>query len=184
MIGGGVAGTRATRMAAGIGAEVTILDRSMPRLPELDERSKKHALPGFRRSTVIGEEVFSADVVIGAMLVPGASAPKLVSRGMLSSLRKGAVIVDVAEPSYEVDGVVQYCGANMPQNCPAHVKPGPEQRCAAVWLGTREQALCSCPRKFSPAPIGGMLTYRGVTDGLGYHIRRWSRPRSDPTGPP
>jgi alanine dehydrogenase len=134
VLGGGVVGTHAARVAVGLGAEVTILDRSIPRLRELDELFKGRVRTGFSTMDVLENEVFAADVIIGAVLVSGASAPKLVSRGMLRSMRKGAVIVDVAidqggcfetsrptthaDPTYEVDGVIHYCVANMPGAVP------------------------------------------------------------------
>jgi alanine dehydrogenase len=134
VLGGGVVGTHAARMAVGLGAEVTILDRSIPRLRELDELFGGRVRTRFSTIDVLENEVFAADVVIGAVLVPGASAPKLVSRGMLGSMRKRAVIVDVAidqggcfetsrptthaDPTYEVDGVIHYCVANMPGAVP------------------------------------------------------------------
>jgi alanine dehydrogenase len=134
VIGGGVVGTHAARMAAGLGAEVSILDRSIGRLRELDELFEGRVRTKFSTIDSIEEEVFAADVVIGAVLVPGASAPKLVSRSMLSSMRKGSVMVDVAidqggcfetshptthdDPTYDVDGVIHYCVANMPGAVP------------------------------------------------------------------
>src|SRR2546426_1862755 len=96
IIGGGVVGTHAARMAVGLGAEVTILDRSIPRLRELDELFTGRIRTRFPTTEAIEQEVFAADVVIGAVLVPGASAPKLVTRKMLKSMQPGAVIVDVA----------------------------------------------------------------------------------------
>ncbi|WP_024512873.1 alanine dehydrogenase [Bradyrhizobium sp. ARR65] len=134
VIGGGVVGTHAARMAVGLGAEVSILDRSIPRLRELDELFEGRVRTRYSTLEAIEEEVFAADVVIGAVLIPGASAPKLVSRGMLRSMRKGSVMIDVAidqggcfetsrptthaEPTYEVDGVIHYCVANMPGAVP------------------------------------------------------------------
>ncbi len=134
VLGGGVVGTHAARMAAGSGAEVSVLDRSLPRLRELDDLFQGRVRTRFSSIATIEEEVFSADVVIGAVLVPGASAPRLVTRGMLKSMKRGAVIVDVAidqggcfetshatthaDPTYEVDGVVHYCVANMPGSVP------------------------------------------------------------------
>jgi len=134
VIGGGVVGTHASRTAVGLGAEVTILDRSIGRLRELDELFEGRVRTRFSTIDAVEEEVFAADVVIGAVLVPGASAPKLVSRSMLGSMRKGAVIVDVAidqggcfetshptthaDPTYEVEGVIHYCVANMPGAVP------------------------------------------------------------------
>jgi alanine dehydrogenase len=134
VIGGGVVGTNAARMAAGLGAEVTILDRSIPRLRELDELFETRARTRFSTIEAIEDEAFSADVVIGAVLVPGRSAPKLLTRQMLKSMRRGAVLVDVAidqggcfetsratthaDPTYELDGVIHYCVANMPGSVP------------------------------------------------------------------
>jgi alanine dehydrogenase len=134
VIGGGVVGTHAARMAAGLGAEVTILDRSIPRLRELDELFGGRVRTRFPTSEAIEQEVFAADAVIGAVLVPGASAPKLVTRKMLKSMQQGSVLVDVAidqggcfetshatthaEPTFEVDGIIHYCVANMPGAVP------------------------------------------------------------------
>lgn len=130
VIGGGVVGTNALRMAIGMEAQVTVIDKSLPRLAQLDE------LFGARLDTIystveaIEEQVISADLVIGAVLVPGAAAPKLVTRDMIKRMRRGSVLVDVAidqggcfetshatthaNPTYVVDGVVHYCVANMP----------------------------------------------------------------------
>ena len=134
VLGGGVVGTHAARMAVGLGAEVTILDRSIPRLRELDELFEGRARTRFSTIEAVEHEVFAADVVIGAVLVPGASAPKLITREMLKSMQKGAVLVDVAidqggcfetshatthaDPTYEVDGIIHYCVANMPGAVP------------------------------------------------------------------
>ncbi|OBZ94196.1 alanine dehydrogenase [Pararhizobium polonicum] len=134
VIGGGVVGLHAARMAAGLGADVSILDRSIPRLRQLDDLFAGRVHTRFSTIDALEEEVFSADLVIGAVLIPGAAAPKLVTREMLSGMKKGAVIVDVAidqggcfetshatthsDPTYEVDGVVHYCVANMPGAVP------------------------------------------------------------------
>jgi alanine dehydrogenase len=134
VIGGGIVGTHAARMAAGLGAEVSILDRSLPRLRELDELFSGRVRTRFSTAEALDHELAAADVVIGAVLVPGASAPKLVTRSMLKSMKRGAVIVDVAidqggcfetshatthdNPTYEVDGVIHYCVANMPGAVP------------------------------------------------------------------
>ena len=134
VIGGGVVGLHAAKMAAGLGAEVTILDRSLPRLRQLDDIFAGRVRTRFSTIDALEEEVFAADLVIGAVLIPGAAAPKLVTREMLSGMKKGSVIVDVAidqggcfetshatthsEPTYEVDGVIHYCVANMPGAVP------------------------------------------------------------------
>ncbi|WP_234188844.1 alanine dehydrogenase [Shinella sp. NM-101] len=134
IIGGGVVGLHAAKMAAGLGADVSILDRSIPRLRQLDDLFGGRVHTRYSTIDALEEEVFSADLVIGAVLIPGAAAPKLVTREMLSGMKKGAVIVDVAidqggcfetshatthsDPTYEVDGVVHYCVANMPGAVP------------------------------------------------------------------
>jgi alanine dehydrogenase len=130
VIGGGVVGTHAARVAAGMGAEVTVLDRSLPRLRALDETFGGLFRTGYASAGLTAEKVAEADLVIGAVLIPGAAAPKLVSRAQLSTMKPGAAVVDVAidqggcfetsrpttheDPIYEVDGVMHYCVANMP----------------------------------------------------------------------
>jgi len=134
IIGGGVVGTQAARMATGLGAEVSILDRSLSRLKEIDDIFAGRVRTRFSTLEAIDHEIAMADVVIGAVLIPGASAPKLVTRAMLKDMKKGAVIVDVAidqggcfetshptthdHPTYEVDGIIHYCVANMPGAVP------------------------------------------------------------------
>jgi len=130
VIGGGVVGTHAARMAVGLGASVTVLDRSLPRLRELEEIFDGRVTTRFSTRGALAEEVAAADAVIGAVLIPGAAAPKLVTRAMLATMKPGAVLVDVAidqggcfetshatthqDPTYLVDGIVHYCVANMP----------------------------------------------------------------------
>ena len=96
VIGGGVVGLHAAKMAVGLGADVTILDRSLPRLRQLDDLFSGRVHTRFSTIDALEEEVFSADLVIGAVLIPGAAAPKLVTKEMLSGMKQGAVIVDVA----------------------------------------------------------------------------------------
>jgi len=130
ILGGGVVGLNAARMAAGLGSDVTILDRSLPRLKQIDERFGPHIKTVYSTTDAIEKYVQDADLVIGAVLLPGAAAPKLITRDMLKTMKKGAVLVDVAidqggcfetskptthaDPTYEVDGVLHYCVANMP----------------------------------------------------------------------
>ncbi len=134
IIGGGVVGTNAAKMAVGLGARVTILDLSLDRLRQLDDifRGEVQTLASSRAH--IEDAVKRADLLIGGVLIPGAAAPKLVTRDMIRGMKKGAVIVDVAidqggcvetahptthsNPVYEVDGVVHYCVANMPGAVP------------------------------------------------------------------
>ncbi len=134
VIGGGVVGTHAARMAVGLGAEVTIVDRSIPRLRELDELFQGRVRTRYSTLETIDHEISIADAVIGAVLIPGASAPQLVTRAMLKHMKPGSVLVDVAidqggcfetskptthaEPTYVVDGIIHYCVANMPGAVP------------------------------------------------------------------
>lgn len=134
VLGGGVVGTHAATLAVGMRADVTILDVSPRRFPELEELFGTTArVLQSEPMTMLGE-LEHADVVIGAVLVPGAAAPKLVSRGNLARLKPGALLVDVAidqcgcfetsrpttydDPTYDVDGIVHYCVANMPGGVP------------------------------------------------------------------
>jgi len=130
VIGGGVVGTHAARMAVGLGAEVTIFDRSIQRLRELDDLFEGRAKVLYSTVDVLEEHVLDADAVIGAVLIPGAAAPKLVTDAQIKKMRRGSVLVDVAidqggcfetsyatthaKPTYRVHGVVHYCVANMP----------------------------------------------------------------------
>ena len=130
VIGGGVVGTNAARMALGLQADVTILDKSIERLRELDAMYSGRIRTVYSNQHNLEEHVLAADLVIGAVLIPGAAAPKLVTKGMIKNMRAGSAIVDVAidqggcfetskatthaDPTYVVDDVVHYCVANMP----------------------------------------------------------------------
>ncbi|WP_370276989.1 alanine dehydrogenase [Pontibacterium sp.] len=130
VIGGGVVGENAARMALGLGAQVTIIDRSVPRLKQLDAQFDGRLQTLYSTQDNIEAAVLSADLIVGAVLIPGAAAPKLVTRDMVAQMKPGTVMVDVAidqggcfetsrptthqDPIYEVDHVVHYCVANMP----------------------------------------------------------------------
>ena len=134
VIGGGVVGTQAATVACGMGATVVVFDKSLPRLRELDAQFAGRIVTRYPTRDAIQEEIASADAVIGAVLVPGATAPKILTRAMLAVMKPGAVIVDVAidqggcfetshptthlDPTYVVDGIVHYCVANMPGAVP------------------------------------------------------------------
>jgi alanine dehydrogenase len=134
VLGGGVVGSNAARMAAGLGAEVVVLERSIPRMRELDDLYQGRILTRYSTIAAVEDEILKADVVIGAVLTAGATAPKLVRREHLKQMKPGSVLVDVsidqggcfetskptthAEPTYTVDGVVHYCVANMPGAAP------------------------------------------------------------------
>lgn len=133
VIGGGVVGTEAARMAMGLGASVTIMDRNLNRLRELDALFGPHLKTLFSTSLAIEAEVQKADLVIGSVLIPGKTAPKLITCDMIRKMHPGSVIVDVAidqggcsetsrptthdDPTYVVDGVIHYCVTNMPAVC-------------------------------------------------------------------
>lgn len=130
ILGGGVVGANAAKMAAGLGARVVILDKNLDRLRYLDDVMEANVITMKSNEYNIREALKNADLVVGAVLVPGGKAPKLVTRKMLKTMKPGSVIVDVAidqggcvetsrptcpsEPTYEVDGVIHYCVANMP----------------------------------------------------------------------
>lgn len=134
ILGGGIVGINAAFMAAGMGADVTIADISLPRLRYLDEIMPKNVKTLYSSTYNIEAELPETDLVIGAVLIPGAKAPHLITRAMLSKLKKGSVLVDVAidqggcfetshptthaQPIYEVDGIVHYCVANIPGAVP------------------------------------------------------------------
>lgn len=134
VLGGGIVGTQAAKMAAGLGANVTIMDISLNRLRQLDDIMPANVTTQYSNEYNIREAVKTADLVIGGVLIPGAKAPKLITRDMLPTMREGTVIVDVAidqggcfetskptthaDPTYVIDGVVHYCVANMPGAVP------------------------------------------------------------------
>lgn len=134
VLGGGVVGMNAARMAAGLGAEVVIVERSIPRMRDLDNMFQGRVITRYSTQDAIEEEVLKADVVIGAVLTAGASAPTMIRREHLAKMKPGSVLVDVSidqggcfetsrptthkDPTYVIDGVVHYCVANMPGAAP------------------------------------------------------------------
>ena len=134
ILGGGIVGTQAAKMAAGMAADVTIMDISIPRLRELDDILPANVKTVYSNEYNIREAIKTADLIIGAVLIPGAKAPHLITRDMLKEMRPGTVLVDVAvdqggcietckpttheNPTYEIDGIIHYCVANMPGAVP------------------------------------------------------------------
>jgi alanine dehydrogenase len=134
VLGGGVVGTNSVRMAMGMGARVVVIDKSLERLYHLDLQFGSKIVTIYSTTDAIERHVLTADLVIGAVLVPGASAPRLVTKSMLKNMRPGSVMVDVSidqggcfetsrptthqDPTYIVDGVVHYCVSNMPGAVP------------------------------------------------------------------
>jgi alanine dehydrogenase len=187
VIGGGVVGAQAARMAVGLGAEVTILDRSLPRLRALDDLFAGRVTTRFSTRNALAEEVYSADAVIGAVLVPGATAPKLVTRAMLANMKQGAVLVDVAidqggcfetshatthdAPTYVVDGIVHYCVANMPGAVPLTSSHALNHATLPFGLALADHgiaALARDPHLRNGLNIhNGRVTHRAVAESLG-----------------
>ena len=134
ILGGGIVGTNAAKIAVGMGAHVTIIDRSLNRLRQLDDIFGGEVVTLASNAWTISENLKTAALVVGAVLIPGASAPRLVRREMIATMKRGAVVVDVAidqggcfetshatthtEPVYLVDGVLHYCVSNMPAAVP------------------------------------------------------------------
>ncbi|CCV06821.1 Alanine dehydrogenase [Mesorhizobium metallidurans STM 2683] len=190
VLGGGVVGLHAARMAAGLGADVTIIDRSIPRLRQLDDLFAGRVHTRYSTVEALEEECFSADIVIGAVLIPGAAAPKLVSREMLSGMKKGSVLVDVAidqggcfetshatthaEPTYEVDGVIHYCVANMPGAVPvtsAHALNNATLHYGLQLADKGLKALVDDHHLRNGLNVHkGKITNRAVAEALGYEL--------------
>ncbi|HLK96431.1 MAG TPA: alanine dehydrogenase [Hymenobacter sp.] len=134
VLGGGIVGTQAAKIAAGLGAQVTIMDISLHRLRELDDFMPKNVVTQYSNEYNIREAIKTADLVVGAVLIPGAKAPHLITREMLKTMRPGTVLVDVAvdqggcietckpttheNPTFIIDDIVHYCVANMPGAVP------------------------------------------------------------------
>ncbi len=186
VIGGGVVGTHAARMAVGLGADVTILERSHRRLTELDDLFEGRAKTRYSTFEALEEETKGADVVVGAVLIPGASAPKLVTREMLKSMKEGAVLVDVAidqggcfetskattheDPTYVVDGVLHYCVANMPGAVPltsSHALNNATLQYGLRLANKGLDAMRDDPHLRNGLNIHrGMVTYKAVAEAL------------------
>lgn len=188
VIGGGVVGTHAAKIAAGMGADVTVLDRSLPRLRYLDDVFGGSFKTGYSSAGLLEELLPFADMIIGAVLIPGAAAPKLVRREQFARMKPGSVLVDVAidqggcfetsratthqDPIYEVDGIMHYCVANM---------PGAVARTSTLALGNAtmpfllaladkgwKQACADDPHLLNGLNVhAGQLTYAAVGEALG-----------------
>jgi len=191
VIGGGVVGTHAAKIAAGMGADVTVLDRSLPRLRYLDDVFGGQFKTSYANAGNTIELAREADLIIGAVLIPGAAAPKLISKAQLSELKPGAALVDVAidqggcfetsratthqDPIYDVDGIMHYCVANM---------PGAVARTSTIALGNAtmpfmlaladkgwRQACEDDPHLLNGLNVhAGQLTYYAVGKALGIDV--------------
>ena len=173
VIGGGVVGDNAAAMAVGMGADVTILDRSIPRLRQLDAKYEGRARCVYSTVAAIEDYALEADLVIGAVLIPGAAAPKLLNRDIISRMKKGAVVVDVAidqggcfetshattheDPTFIIDNVVHYCVANM---------PGGVARTSTMALNN---ATLPYALALADDPVNALLTDKNLQNGLNVH---------------
>jgi alanine dehydrogenase len=187
VIGGGVVGTNAALMACGLGAKVTLLDMNLDRLRHLTEIMPKNCCSMMSSPGLIRELVKDADVVVGAVLVAGAKTPKLLTRDMLKTMKKGSVIVDVAidqggcfetskptthgEPVFEVDGVIHYCVANMPGAVPftstmALTNATLPYAVEIANKGWKKAAVENNGIKTGINMVNGQVTFKGVADAF------------------
>ncbi|MCZ8085958.1 MAG: alanine dehydrogenase [Brevundimonas sp.] len=193
VLGGGVVGMNSARMAMGLGAEVVVLERSIPRMREIDELTGGRVITRYSSIGAIEEELLKADVVIGAVLVPGAEAPKLIKREHLTQMKPGSVLVDVAidqggcfetshattheDPTYVVDGVVHYCVANMPGAAPRTSSEALNNATLPFGLALADHGLNALKRDPHLARglnvLKGQITYPAVAQALGLD---WSDP--------
>ncbi|MBC8144716.1 MAG: alanine dehydrogenase [bacterium] len=188
VLGGGVVGTNAAKIAAGFGARVTIFDRDLHRLRYLDDVMPRNTQTMMSTPSSIREAVKHADLVIGAVLIPGAKAPGLVTRDMLPTMREGSVIVDVSvdqggciettkatthdNPTYVVDGVVHYCVANMPGAVPRTSTIGLTNATLPYMLkladlGYREALSRDAGLRAGLNIHDGVVTHAGVAEAFG-----------------
>nr|WP_295106085.1 alanine dehydrogenase [uncultured Caulobacter sp.] len=187
VLGGGVVGSNAARMAAGLGAEVVVLERSIPRMRELDDLYQGRILTRYSTFAAVEEEILKADVIIGAVLTAGAAAPKLVRREHLKQMKPGSVLVDVsidqggcfetskptthAEPTYTVDGVVHYCVANMPGAAPRTSSEALGNATLPFGLALADKGLDALKTNVHLARglnvLNGQLTHPAVAEALG-----------------
>jgi len=193
VLGGGVVGLNAARMAMGLGAEVVVLERSIPRMAYIDEVTNGRVITRYSSIGAIDEEVVKADVVIGAVLVPGAEAPKLIRKAHLRQMKPGSVLVDVAidqggcfetshattheDPTYTVDGVVHYCVANMPGAAPRTSSEALNNATLPFGLALADHGLEALRRDPHLARglnvLRGEITYPAVAEAMGLS---WSDP--------
>jgi alanine dehydrogenase len=192
IVGGGIVGTNAAKMALGLGAHVVLIDKSLNRLRELDDIFNGQVVTLASNSWTIGENLKTADLVVGAVLIPGASAPKLVRREMIATMKRGAVVVDVAidqggcfetshatthtEPTYFVDGVLHYCVSNMPAAVPHTSTFALTNATFPYLLELANRGLEAACDRFPALREGvntynGYVTHRGVAESQGRQCR-------------
>jgi alanine dehydrogenase len=192
VLGAGVVGANAAQIAVGSGAHVVVLDRNIDKLRHIEDVLGARAVTVFSNQDNLERHVLSADLVIGAVLVPGAAAPKLVTRAMVSKMKKGAVLVDVAidqggcfetskptthtHPTYVVDGVVHYCVANMPGGVPRTSTYALNNATLPYVLELADMGYRDAMRRNAHLLAGlnvheGHVTNRAVAEALGHAYR-------------
>ncbi len=188
IIGGGVVGMSAAKMACGQGAKVYVLDRSLERLRYLSDVMPRNCFPLMSKPVTIRRLVQEADVIVGAVLIPGAKTPKLVTRNMLKTMKKGTVLVDVAidqggcfetskptthtDPTYIVDDIVHYCVGNMPGAVPktstlALTNATQPYAVEIANKGWKKAFMENLEIKCGANVIKGRVTHKAVADGVG-----------------
>jgi len=188
VIGGGEVGANAAKMACGLGAKVYILDMNLERLRYLSDIMPKNCVPLMSSPALVRDLVTRADVVVGAVLIPGAKAPKLITRDMLKTMKKGAVLVDVAidqggcfetskatthtDPIYSVDDVVHYCVANMPgavakTSTMALTNATLPYALEIAGKGWKKSMLENSEIKLGANVVSGKITFKGVSEAFG-----------------
>ncbi|MFN3583957.1 alanine dehydrogenase [Phenylobacterium sp.] len=195
ILGGGVVGANAAVMAAGLGAEVVVMERSIPRMRYIDDIFAGRVITRYSTYDSVEEEILKADVVIGAVLTPGAAAPKLVRREHLSRMKPGSVLVDVSidqggcfetsrptthkNPTYVIDGVVHYCVANMPGAAPRTSSEALGHATLPFGLQLADKGLDALKANRHLAKglnvLKGQITHPAVAEALG-------KPFADPYG--
>ncbi len=187
VIGGGIVGTEAAKMAAGLGADVTIMDVSLKRLRYLDDIMPANVKTMMSNEYNIREMIKSHDLIIGAVLIPGAKAPKLITRDMLPTMRPGTVMVDVAvdqggcfettkatthdDPIFEIDGVTHYCVANMPGAVPrtstlALTNATLPYAIELANKGWKQACIDNEPLRYGLNVVDGKVVYEGVAEAF------------------
>jgi alanine dehydrogenase len=187
VLGGGIVGTQAAKMAAGMAADVTIMDISIPRLRELDDILPANVKTVFSNEYNIREAVKHADLIVGAVLIPGAKAPHLVTREMLGLMKPGTVLVDVAvdqggcietckpttheNPTYVIDGIIHYCVANMPGAVPytstlALTNATLPYALQLANKGWKKACAENEELKLGLNVVGGKVVYKGVAEAF------------------
>jgi alanine dehydrogenase len=191
VIGGGIVGTNAAKMACGLGAKVYILDMNLDRLRYLSDVMPANCFLLFASPATVRDLITRADVVVGAVLVPGAKTPKLITRDMVKTMKKGSVLVDVAidqggcfetskatthtDPTFVVDGVVHYCVANMPgavaKTSTLALTNATLPYAVAIANKGWKRAMKENPEiKLGANVINGKVTYKGVAEALGLEL--------------